>query len=435
MSSPFERLERDRGPVDDNVFVVMPYGRKEFVDDQGETVVFDFDEQYDDHYAPLIRSLGMTPVRGDSLYSGETVLESVWRGLQEGAIVLADLTGSHRNVMIEFAWAYMLGKKIVPVTQCKDDMPSDLPGLRYVSYTPLWKDMTRMEDELKNRLEILRGETAAERKLVPMETGSVRPATARVVSRTREHVVVEADQGRLGVLGAADVEWGRIVGDMTHLFSVGQVLHGAFETVDGYTRYTLLAGQANPWHSLANEFPEGHTFTGRVVNIVEGLGAFVLVAHGVKGLVPEKLLPPVDIGTDLRVGVVRLDVAGRKIQLRPVGAADRQPGSGARRPRRDAAAGRPRVGERHDAEVVKTVPEDGRSGGYALVRLVGGPTAMLHCTQMSAEVRADLNLGEVELGELLQVEVVRVNDEGRLWVRDIPDLIEDTAAEEIPDAA
>ncbi|WP_329237592.1 hypothetical protein OG417_34315 [Actinoallomurus sp. NBC_01490] len=110
----------------------------------------------------------MRVVRADSLYGGETVLESVWCGLREGGIVLVDLTGSNRNAVIEFAWAYLLGKKIIPLTQCKNDMPSDIPGLRYISYTPLWKDTKRMEDELRSRLQILRGETMAERKLVPV---------------------------------------------------------------------------------------------------------------------------------------------------------------------------------------------------------------------------------------------------------------------------
>jgi hypothetical protein len=104
MAYPFERLDRDRGPVEGNVFVVMPYGKRELVSDDGGTVVFDFDEQYHDHYVPVIESVGMTPVRADSLYSGETVPGNVWCGLQEGAIVVADLTGSNRNVMIEFAW-------------------------------------------------------------------------------------------------------------------------------------------------------------------------------------------------------------------------------------------------------------------------------------------------------------------------------------------
>ena len=77
-------------------------------------------------------------------------------------------------------------------------------------------------------------------------------------STAREYVVVEAEKGQRCLLAPEDVEWGRILGDMTHRFSVGDVLNGAFETTeDGYTRYTLLAGQTNPWHAIAAEFAEG----------------------------------------------------------------------------------------------------------------------------------------------------------------------------------
>ena len=91
MPYPFERLDRDRGPVKGHVFVVMPYGKREFVNDSDETIVTDFDQLYEDHYVPVIESLGMTPVRADSLYSDETILGNVWCGLQEGDIVVVEL--------------------------------------------------------------------------------------------------------------------------------------------------------------------------------------------------------------------------------------------------------------------------------------------------------------------------------------------------------
>lgn len=221
---------------------------------------------------------------------------------------------------------------------------------------------------------------------------------------------------------------------MTHLFTIGQVLHGAFETVDGYTRYTLLAYQANPWHLLVKEFPEGHIFTGRVVNIVEGLDAFVHVGHGVRGLIPEKLLPPAYIGTEVRVGVVRMDVEVRKIQLRPIGSGDRHSEPDDRRPSRSATVSLPRGGERHDAEVVRTVPENGRSGGYALVRLADGPTVMLHADVRGGPVRPQPGRtgGRRAPGG---VEVVRVNGERRMWVRDIPNPVEEGETEAKPQAA
>jgi small subunit ribosomal protein S1 len=413
------RLTRDRGPIDDNTFVVMPFGNQEFTNDQGKHVEYDFDEQYHDVFAPLIEEAGLTPVRTDSLYDGgDTVLDNVWARLQEAQIVLVDLTGSSRNVMIEFAWAYLLNKKIIPLTQCVRDVPSDLPGLRYITYSPGWRDMERMKTELRMRLGILKAEASAELKLEPMTTSSVRPVSARVVSTTREHVVVEAEKGQYGVLGQADVDLTRMVADMSRQFSIGDVLNGAFETIDGITKYTLVAGRTNPWHALLAEFPQGHVFTGKVVNIIDGVGAFVRVSHGVNGLVPISALrgiPAVEIGAELTVGVVRIDAAKRRIQLAPTGC-------GTEKAHITPKAGGPvpKVGERFDGEITRAVPEQGHSGGFALVKLPGYPgTAMLHCTQMTSEVRADLNREQLEIGELLLVEVTAVDGKGRIWVRDL----------------
>ncbi|MET7747657.1 S1 RNA-binding domain-containing protein [Micromonospora sp. NPDC005367] len=414
----FNRLIRDRGPVSGNVFVVMPFGKRDFHNDQGDVVHYDFDEHYHEVLVPVIEGAGLNPVRTDSLYDGgDTVLDNVWARLQEGQIVIVDLTGSNRNVMIEFAWAYLLNKPIIPLTQCAGDVPSDLPGLRYISYSQGWKDMERMKGELRSRLDILREEAHAELRLVPMATSTIRPVPARVVNVSREHVVVEAEKGQYGVLGPADVDLTRIVSDMAQRFSAGEVLDGAFETSDGHTRYTLVAGQSNPWPQLAADFPSAHVFTGKVVNVVAGVGAFVHVAHGVNGLIPAAALKGVrlTVGTKVTAGVVKVDPRQRRIHLALVEADERR-----------VTVLRPQVavphkrGERCDAEVVKVMPEQGRSGGYALVELPGsGRTAMLHCTDMSPEVRADLNRGRLERGELLAVEITDVNEQGRIRVRDL----------------
>lgn len=78
----------------------------------------------------------------------------------------------------------------------------------------------------------------------------------------------------------------------------------------------------------------------------------------------------------------------------------------------------------------RVVPENGRSGGYALLSLPGTTRfAMLHCTQMTPEVRADLNEGGLDVGELLYVEVTEVNGQGKVWVRDLGDpAVRDEAA-------
>jgi hypothetical protein len=48
---------------------------------------------------------------------------------------------------------------------------------------------------------------------------------------------------------------------------------------------------------------------------------------------------------------------------------------------------------------------------------------MLHCTAMTADLRADLNDGLIEIGEEMTVEVIRLDThKGKVFVKDRPDL-------------
>lgn len=104
------------------------------------------------------------------------------------------------------------------------------------------------------------------------------------------------------------------------------------------------------------------------------------MGHGVNGLVPASSLTgcgSVDIGTELRVGVARLDVQGRKVLLRPLTGGLNDGGTGRHAAPAQQTAGPvargdlPQVGDRADAEVCRVVQENGRAGGFALVMLPG----------------------------------------------------------------
>ena len=110
--------------------------------------------------------------------------------------------------------------------------------------------------------------------------------------------------------------------------------------------------------------------------MIDNLGAFIRVGHGVHGPVPTSSLHgygPVDIGSEMKVGVARLDVPGRKFLLRPLtggandGASGRHAVPSARQPAGAPVAGsgdRPQVGGRADTDV------------YRVVRRTAGPAAL-----------------------------------------------------------
>lgn len=413
-----QRLTREHGMNPGKVFMVMPYGVKP--DAQGRP--FDYDQMYQGVLVPTVAQAGMSMQRADAMHGGDTVIEPVWRGIQQAEIVLIVFSPASTNVSLEFAMAYLIGKKMIYLTQDSDDLPSDVRGLRTIRYSSNFADMNRMRDELLAALETMREEPSAEMMLVPMPTTGATPAPGMVVSATEDHAVIRTDDGRHGVLSASDVDYARIIHDMSAKFPRGTRVNGSFHvSAQGDMRYTLLAGETNPWPALVSAYPEGREFTGVVQHVLPGTGAFVRVAHDVNGLVPAAQLPGDLVkGEQLDVAVVRIDAQQRRVALRllrrPMTAGPR-PTTGPENP----ATAFPRVGDLFDGEVACVKPEG--SGGFLLLGVEGLPRkVLLHCTAMSKELRADLNSGQIQLDELISVRVLTADPRsGRVTVEEVPD--------------
>ncbi len=414
------KLARDEHPIPRTVFVAMSYGAKPLA--SGGT--FDNDEFYVEELIPAIEAAGCTPERADSIYGPDSLIGTIWTGLQRSEIVLVDFTGRSPNVALECGWAILLRKKLVILTQDPDDIPTDLRGrFRYIRYSDRWNDMKKMREELVKQLEALLQEPLREMGLMPVTAASTDLVPGTVVTTTKEFAVIEAAGGRRGVLANTDVDYARVIPDMSKHFTLGERVSGAFDVEpNGVPKYTLLAGIPNPWTRIREDLPQGTSFPGTVRRVKDGLGAFVDVGNGLSGLIHASALGgrPVSVGDQVGVTVRHIDIDRRRIALhldevrpaaRPAGAAPAMaPGETAFQP-----------GQRLEAEVHKVVPQPG--GGYLLVRVPGRTAlAMLHSTVMTPELRDDLVAGEVEEGELLDVEVVSVDlVRGRLCVRDLPD--------------
>jgi small subunit ribosomal protein S1 len=414
------KLARDEHPIPKTVFVAMSYGSKVLAN--GAT--FDHDEFYADELAPAIEEADCTPERADSIYGPESLIGTIWTGLQRSEIFLADFTGKSANVALECGWAILLRKKMIILAQDPGDIPADLRGrFRYIRYSDRWNDMKKMREELVRQLEALLQEPLREMGLMPVTTASTDLVPGTVVTTTKEFAVIEAAGDRRGVLANTDVDYSRVIPDMSKHFTIGERVSGAFDVdASGVPKYTLLAGIPNPWTRIREDLPQGTSFPGTVRRMKEDLGAFVDVGNGLSGLIHASALGGrvVAVGDQVDVTIRHIDVDRRRIALhldavrpaaRPAGKAPAMPAS--------ETAFRP--GQRLEAEVHKVVPQPG--GGYLLVRIPGRTApAMLHSKVMTPELRDDLTDGQVEEGELLDVEVVSVDlARGRLCVRDLPD--------------
>jgi small subunit ribosomal protein S1 len=426
------KLRRDCRPKANAVFCAFPFGTKTLT--SGE--LFNFDDFYTDVIVPTCVKAGMTAQRADQVYGQGDVTDTAWHGLQAASIVLVDFTARSCNVAAEFALALALGKRIIVLTQDPDDIPSDVQGhFRYLQYGEDWKAMSRLMTELGRELPAAMDQPSTEMILLPMHNGATTPVPGQVVIAERDYVMVLTEDGRGVVLNATEVDYRRVIQDMTKRFPVGTRVEGWFEVdLAGDTTYTLVPGQLNPWAGLASAYGPGTEFTSRVDNVIPGLGVFVHVAHGVNGLVPEhklggRVLVP---GDEVEVAVTTMDVERRRIGLRldrVLAGTGVGTGAPARSPRASSVGSLgsggslPSVGQRIVGRVKRIEPESEHGGGFVLLRVPGlQRNVMLHCTAMTDDLRADLKDGFVELDEEISLEVVKVDPKGhKVLVKDLPE--------------
>lgn len=406
-------LMRDLATVTGNCFLVTPYGVKTVANRS-----FDFDEFHRNVTEPTVAGCGLTAHRADSIYGPAGVLDTVWRGIQQAEVVIVDFTGRSPNVAIEFGWALVLGKRIIILTQHEQDIPTDVRGLyRHIRYSENFLDVQHMTKELHRQLEAILQEPADEKMLSPM-VGGIDPAPAVVIALDPEFATVKTDDGRHGILTNTDVDWSRVIKDMTGRYRIGERIDGAFVTdTKGSSRYTMLAGRPNPWPKLLSDRPPGTSLTGVVQNVVAGIGAFVQVGHGVNGLIPAAALaahPHLGRGSTVEVTVHKIDDVRRRVDLRLERALNTPPTA--------VAASLPAPGAQFWAELcaVKPVQPNG-SGGFLLLKLPGRERpAILPGKTMSTDLRQDFDQGDLRVGDELHIEVVSVDPgQNRILVRDV----------------
>jgi S1 RNA binding domain len=372
----------------------------------------------------------MRAIRADRIWgSDQGILQVVWRGIQIAEVVIVDCSTRSIDIGLELGLALTLGKRLIVAAQRIEDIPSDLRGhLRPVLYKAEGLGVAALVRGLEKELETVRVETHIEKKPVPMPTITGEPKPGRIFAVQPDSAIVLTEgEEELLLLRPANVTYVKRVTDMTRMFKPGDGLSGAIATDDSGKRYyTLLAGKQNPWPTIENDYPAGKVFSGRVTNIVDGMGAWVPVFRDVNGHLPANEVQRAGVrrGDEVEVEVAYVDVDARRIGLHLRGASTVTPLP-------QPVPKVPKRGERMHGWVVRSMPEK----GFILLQLEGyekGRAAILHVSHMLPDLAEDLRDGKVEVDEEVFVEVtqVRQRDNGQWHVelRELPESRADLAA-------
>jgi nucleoside 2-deoxyribosyltransferase len=101
-------------------------------------VLMPFDAQFQDIYKLGIQSVanecGVVAERVDEQTFSETILERIYRQIENSDFVIADMTGRNPNVFYEVGYAHARGKLVTLLTQSAEDIPFDLRHHRHIVY-------------------------------------------------------------------------------------------------------------------------------------------------------------------------------------------------------------------------------------------------------------------------------------------------------------
>jgi len=104
------------------IFVLMPFAKK-------------YDERYQLGIKEPLEKMGLICERVDeTLYVGD-ILNQIVKNIKEADLIIADMTGSNRNVLYEVGYAHALKKeKTILITEAIEYTPSDLRGINHIVY-------------------------------------------------------------------------------------------------------------------------------------------------------------------------------------------------------------------------------------------------------------------------------------------------------------
>jgi hypothetical protein len=101
-------------------------------------VLMPFDPEFSDIYKLGIQAVatdcGVVAERVDEQTFSETILERIYRQIDNADFIIADMTGRNPNVFYEVGYAHARDKLVTLLTQSANDIPFDLRHHRHIIY-------------------------------------------------------------------------------------------------------------------------------------------------------------------------------------------------------------------------------------------------------------------------------------------------------------
>jgi hypothetical protein len=111
-------------------------------------VIMPFDETHENYYkiiySPALSRAGFNPVKANSSYSANPVLDEIKRLILECDIVLCEISTNNPNVLYELGMAHAIGKPAIIISKSNAEIPFDLKVMGIILYdlsVPKWDEI------------------------------------------------------------------------------------------------------------------------------------------------------------------------------------------------------------------------------------------------------------------------------------------------------
>jgi len=228
---------------------------------------------YEHGIKPQVESMGMQCKRADEIYSAQGILGDIWDSIQTAELIIADCTGKNPNVMYELGLCHALWKRVILLSQNRDDVPFDLRAWRVIWYDFTFAGAARLKEELGRAIGALRQEKSVESQLVPLGSGGpTPPETTETEKWLHGRIETWKSDRRFGFIRSGDEEF---------WFSPDYFFSSAMVPAEGAkVVFIPLPPLPNAKNRRASSiFVEGTTLQGQVNRVLKGKGcAFATIA-------------------------------------------------------------------------------------------------------------------------------------------------------------
>jgi hypothetical protein len=123
-----------------SVFVLQPFSHE-------------FDSVFEAIITPAVRAAGGLVRRTDQISVVGSIIEEVYKAIEQAHVLICDISNSNPNVMYELGYAHALQKPVIMICHEPEHMPFDVRGLRVLYYDISMANLSATVRELQELIQ------------------------------------------------------------------------------------------------------------------------------------------------------------------------------------------------------------------------------------------------------------------------------------------